>query len=511
MPDDFRPNLAPPRTTAPVGLYETLAALGRCGAAFPCTLREHTESHVACQWPESILQSLWNEQLVRGELTTGDGRRLRVIHPGVWNDGGGPDFRRAIVEIDDDRCRGDIEIHRHPRLWFQHGHHEDPQYSHVVLHVVLDASPSDATDDRLPPCLVLRPLLSPETLGAVEAMAATPYSYADKLRPGGCSVHLAAMTDDRVRAFLQTAGLARFRRKSRDGLELLLASGTEQGAYVLLMDALGYRANREPFRHLAGHCTLATLKRCRTPLDRCAMLFGCAGLLQDPTTRVRRGTTGQLRALLGELWDRWWRLGIAPAELEWHTAGVRPANRPATRLFAAWRLLEAWSYRPLDTWWQTALACGDAGDLLKRLRAGFDTVPESDQHQCIAAAILGGHRTRAGLIGAPLGRSRCLDTLCNVVLPLLHANAQRTSTAHIETRIEEACLALPRLQGNRTFREMGHRLLMPPGRLRTLLTSAVEQQGLISVYRDFCEPGGGDCSRCPLSRADHVEKLASRR
>jgi hypothetical protein len=49
----------------------------------------------------------------------------------------GPDFTDAVVERDDGVvfC-GDIEIHVRESDWRAHGHHKDPRYNGVVLHVV---------------------------------------------------------------------------------------------------------------------------------------------------------------------------------------------------------------------------------------------------------------------------------------------------------------------------------------------------------------------------------------
>jgi hypothetical protein len=62
--------------------------------------------------PEKLLQAIWaHQRLRRDELTTTDGRRVRVLHPGFWNREPGPDFQKALIQLDQEapRC-GDIEI-----------------------------------------------------------------------------------------------------------------------------------------------------------------------------------------------------------------------------------------------------------------------------------------------------------------------------------------------------------------------------------------------------------------
>ncbi len=492
------------------GIYNAMAVIVRNLVKFPCSVRERNDSEHSFtgSWPELILQSVWNDQLIGGELHTADGRVVRVVHPGIWNFGEGPDFQRAILEFDGARRHGDVEVHHRPSMWYAHGHHENDLYDNVILHVVLDRGRPDATSESevrpLPPCLELRSLMTDDTIATIESLSLDSYSYADKIRPGGCAAHFARMSDDQVRHFLRTAGLSRFKAKVDEYLKPMVCGDSEAAAYIAFMDALGYHANRVQFKALAMHCGLRELRSYMNEVERCAYLFGVSGFLRDPT---RLNVKDETKNILREVWDCWWRLGLDALDIDWHHAGVRPSNQPAPRLFAGWRLLEKWQYRPLHEWMRAGAASTTGKELIEHLRVLLEA-PANENVRKLASALVGRHGLGGG--NSPrLGRSRTLDVLCNVVLPLIAARARQTKRVDLERLAEEAYLALPKLQRNRTFKEMGHRLLMPPGRLRVVLSSAAEQQGLISVYRDFCEPQGGDCSQCPLSEWKHVEKMVS--
>ena len=50
--------------------------------------------------PEALLQRVWlYQRLLLERLQTSDGRKVRVLHPGVWNHEPGPDFRKAVIQI----------------------------------------------------------------------------------------------------------------------------------------------------------------------------------------------------------------------------------------------------------------------------------------------------------------------------------------------------------------------------------------------------------------------------
>ncbi|MCI0804782.1 MAG: DUF2851 family protein, partial [Chloroflexi bacterium] len=88
--------------------------------------------------PEAILHAAWRHAgLERAEVRGRDGHTYRIVYGGRPGGSVGPDFTDAVVERDDGVVfRGDIEIHVRESDWRAHGHHNDPRYNGVVLHVV---------------------------------------------------------------------------------------------------------------------------------------------------------------------------------------------------------------------------------------------------------------------------------------------------------------------------------------------------------------------------------------
>jgi hypothetical protein len=62
--------------------------------------------------PERLLQAVWQHQrLRRDQLKTTDGKIVRVFHPGFINVEGGPDFRGAVLQFENEKpVSGDVEI-----------------------------------------------------------------------------------------------------------------------------------------------------------------------------------------------------------------------------------------------------------------------------------------------------------------------------------------------------------------------------------------------------------------
>ena len=90
---------------------------------------------------ELELQRRWAEGRWSSPWLTSEqgGAPLRVHFAGRWNRAAGPDFRGAILLDGTGRARrGDVELHRRPAGWRSHGHHRDPAYARVLLHLVGD-------------------------------------------------------------------------------------------------------------------------------------------------------------------------------------------------------------------------------------------------------------------------------------------------------------------------------------------------------------------------------------
>ena len=102
----------------------------------PAVLREgHTPP------PEQFLQQIWQFQRIRrSEIRTTDGRRISVLHPGFMNLEAGPDFQQAYIQVGRAApVECDVEIDVASGGWQQHGHHTNPAFSGVGLHVVWQA------------------------------------------------------------------------------------------------------------------------------------------------------------------------------------------------------------------------------------------------------------------------------------------------------------------------------------------------------------------------------------
>ena len=392
---------------------------------------------------ESALAALWQRaHSLPDGLLTEDGRRFRVVYPGRPNGRAGPDFRDSVLATDDGRLvTGDVELHVEAPGWRNHGHDTDPGYNGVILHVVLRAKGS----------------VSSRQQSRTRAPVASLEPVVDRLRQADASAHLGMVPWDGLspRAFeklLDVAGDRRFLARSRGFARELEAGDADQVLYAALFEALGYAANRRPFRRLAENVPYATAAALRgepagTRLAAVrALLLTASGLAHD-------GETAGDAALVRRL-PRTRRVSRS----EWRLFRVRPSNHPVRRVEGAARLVD----RFLDTG-PTAYA--------------QDAVEEAKPAALVRAI------SDPPLIGA--GRAR--DMAVNVVLPFAHALAGARRDGESAARRLEAYRSFPGLADNEITREM-RRLVADRG-LAVTARGARRHQGLAHLYNVTTLPG----------------------
>ena len=176
------------------------------------------------------------------------GEPLRVIAPGRWNRGPGPDFRGAqILDAEGRARRGDVEFHLKPRGWLDHGHHHDDAYHAVLLHLV---APADGGVD-----LTIHPDIPDSSpLPAAEGVPPDALCSSVRLPCEGLVTQAGAAA---VEARLERIAQRRFWRKTEAILSLLdrfpagaELSASERAAWTAVLSVA--QALGQP--HNAGRC-----------------------------------------------------------------------------------------------------------------------------------------------------------------------------------------------------------------------------------------------------------------
>ena len=416
-------------------------------------------------------QSRWFSGDFGREMTSVDGRSLRVLDFGWWNHGAGPDFRDCVVEIDGTAQRGSIELDTCLQDWDVHGHGLNPAFEDTVLHLFLYRRSGEfftrtSTNRCVPQVMLDAKCRSAGTTGLVVPA-----------HPGRCVRTLTELPPERLRALMQDAARYRLERKGQRWRRVAGIHGTDQAIYLGIAEALGYSRNKLPMSVLAQRLPHKYLRT--RPKDAEALLFGVAGFLDGREADHGDEAT---RTWLRGLWKSWWkyRTEFSPAEpsrpIVWTLSGTRPVNHPQRRIAAMWQIVQNWK----ELRRQLEPAVFDARTLTAML--GELGHPYWSRHYTL----------RAKPSAAPLallGAQRIRDIMANLVYPLLIPEREALWNGY--TRLAATGEST---RGNvAAIRLLGSTAAAAPhsGKLW-------QQQALLQIYEDFCLADVKGCKSCPF-------------
>ncbi|MCA9879844.1 MAG: DUF2851 family protein, partial [Thermomicrobiales bacterium] len=427
--------------------------------------------------PEIALSAAWHAGHLPDQFTTVDGESVRVIHRGTWTHGLGPDFVDALLLFNERELRsGAVEMHLETRGWIEHGHHLDPAYDTVVLHVVArhDGTVARRTDGAIVPV----------TECGLPDASLLPTALLDWDRVGGvvCASELTRSNPSLLRSILHGLGDARLAARSAQIEARLLDLPPAEILWQSVLAGLGYSRNQQPMRLVGERLSVASLEAVRPTQAperlfslTLGLLLGVAGFL--PLSPAEAHLIGLSLTDLEALKAAWRDLG-APwhgdrlAVSAWDRTRSRPANHPLPRLHAAAAVVE------------NAAAAGGVNVALIALLHTADPVTELRR--------LTAFRSVDGI-----GMDRAVEILASAIIPATLAIASHTADhdlAEAASRTWEnlpspaatsvTSRALKQVCGSSSLRRIGAR----------------GAQGLIQLDTALCQPRR--CFECPVAAAE---------
>ncbi len=229
---------------------------------------------------EDFLQYIWQHRLYLSEGNqTMDGEPVEPVQPGLQNIHAGPDFTDARIRIDNTLWAGCVEVHLRSSDWERHGHHNDPAYNNVVLHVVYqhDVDTYNARKQKIP---------------VMELHFDTRYydnynRLVDSKSRIACHNDLSIVDKISLASWLERLAIERLEGKAEAIMQTYASTSNnwEETLYQRLARNFGFSLNALPFEILAKSLPLGILLKHKDNLQQIeALLFGQAGLLIDENT-----------------------------------------------------------------------------------------------------------------------------------------------------------------------------------------------------------------------------------
>ena len=277
---------------------------------------------------EEFLHYLWKYGLYDlDKLSDNDGNKIVVIHPGEYNRDSGPDFFNARILIAGTLWAGNVEIHTRSSHFDNHGHHIDPAFNNVILHVVAE-NDKRVFNTRGEELLTVELLFDPALYEKYISLVNNPYIIA-------CQDDIKKLDSIFIRHWLSSLVVERLQSKSELILKIFSETGNdwEETFYRLLTRYFGFRVNTEPFEMLATALPFRIIRKhadSRFQIE--ALLFGTAGMLEEGLFKEALSDEYYLQLI------REYRILSAKYSLQpihgwlWKFYRLRPANFPTVRI-----------------------------------------------------------------------------------------------------------------------------------------------------------------------------------
>lgn len=432
--------------------------------------------HAARHPRELAMSAAWHGALAR-DLRTADGRRVSVVFHGHWSHGFGPDFSDAMIEIEGEGLlSGAVEVHGRSSEWTAHGHHLDPRYNTVILHVVsrIDSVETRRMDGKIVPVVTLG--IPDDVLISIDSRLPGIWT---ELGGEVCAADLASREPDRIRTTIWRLGDQRLDSRVRRFEGELAVAPVADIALRGTFDALGYSENRAPMGAVAEQLIRARVRQSwatdvadpKRSSRRLAQVLGSAGFL--PMSPSDAHIAGLSPGQLAGVEQAWHMLMSAAGEppvsaTAWTRARTRPANHPVARLMCASALLDRTDGDPFSVLLEHVWSRSNIPEEIRRLSNSPGR--------------------------SALGQARAIGLAANVILPLALAYARHVADPELEDAASDAWSHLPVAEWSRPAKRARYQVA-GESRLDRLGERGI--QGLIHLDRHLCTPRR--CYECPIA------------
>ncbi len=399
---------------------------------------------------EGLLQHIWQSGLFNHQhLVTTTGEPVTIFHPGTLNRHAGPDFTAAHIRIGRIEWVGNVELHYRSSDWRKHGHHRNPRYDNVILHVVFEEDvpmkdlPCLELQHRIPKMLLQRYAQLREQAAFVPCVPLLPRVPAE-VWPNWKS----RLLEERLER--KTGILMNWLQQNRFNWEEVCFRAMAQG--------FGMPVNTEAFVQLVQSIPFMLLVRQRLDLRRLeALLFGQAGMLSGNfTDPYPRDLQDEYRFLQHK-----YRLESMPAH-SWQWLRMRPSAFPTMRIACFAALLHSMPHlfsRLLEV------------EALATLEQLFFVEP-SPYWELHYRFDIPSVRTTG------IGTATVHHILINAVIPLLYLYGHHMGLPQYSTRALRFLQALP-AEDNHVIRGWGE--------VAVTAATATDSQSLLQLKQYYCE------------------------
>ena len=418
---------------------------------------------------ERFIFHIWDAQHIKTNLQTASGKAIQIIYPGRWNSASGADFKDAVIKLDEEIIRGDVEIHLKTYDWLAHKHQEDRNFNTVILHVVyLNKGNHKFTINQAGDLIEI--LEIGDFLDQSINKLLRKYEGINLSIQNDFCEYFAGRSSDITAKLMEKNGLARLERKLKRFAAEMIFSDFDQIAYQGIMEALGYNKNKFQMLQLARKINFSFIKKCRQQGMQKEELISIFIFSNSLSEHIPSSFPAEIKNKWLHLYTKQ-EYFTEKLDIDWKLFRIRPVNHPVIRIVQV-----------IDLIWETS-----SSSLFKKIVALFsyteDAIDLKDFYKRLKKFF---HNPNNILPENYLMGQTRIDTLTiNIIIPLVLLYARKMSYPNLADTIIDIYKNYHALPLN--FIEKHMNRFMQTSQVRLIRKKAMYQQGLLNLYFDYCK------------------------
>ncbi len=274
---------------------------------------------------EALLHTIWKYKLIGQSIFIGSkNESIEIVTIGEHNQNSGPDFFSSKILIDGVLLVGNVEIHLKTSDWLKHKHQQNKAYDNLILHVVfehdMELEQNIAYNVSV---LELKKYIKPQLLTQYNSIEVSNQKIA-------CGKAITKMPNFEWQLWLERLAITRIETKTEyiDHLFAFSNNSYEDALYLLLCRNFGFKINNDAFELLGKSVSYSVLKKyADNKIQIEALLFGCAGFLNEPYKDAYASKLQNEFEFLNH------KHQLIPIKKEaWRFSKTRPVNFPTIRI-----------------------------------------------------------------------------------------------------------------------------------------------------------------------------------
>jgi hypothetical protein len=446
---------------------------------------------------EKVLRDIWyNRSFKNNVLYTTDGKKVVIISPGEYNPVDGPDFINAKIILSGKELCGDIEIHIKKSDWLKHRHLENFKYKNVLLHIFYEQDINEINYDINEICL--KDVFDKDLYDKLDILD-TKYVYKlDNL----CGKNLSYKDYNYLEEILYSASEVRLNIKSEQfALWFYNKIYEEQLLYERVVEVFGYVNNRENFLLLSRLLPLQKVRKItqKFPSNEHkkvveTIFFGVSGFLENAEDIENKEISSYFLSLK-QFWEKELKKYFSKimSKTKWNYYKTMPTNYPERKIFAVSKLVTKFLNTSLNKLLLNIVINQPEDEVLNHYINIFYQ-PGEGFFATRSSFSSKEFKTKVALFSL----EKVYVMLTNVIFPYLVYKSKTDKIEGLYQKVLKIYNSINYFEKNRVVKDFLNKLVIYPEYQKYFKSKLVFSQGIIQLYKDFCQPNKGECKNCTL-------------